>query len=197
VFFQQNIDIWQLSHETASNSTMSASSQALVEPGPDIYDENTKQNEDAPANAVSAAPKKKEPPPESSESIRQRGYVILSFWAIILIIGLPIWWKTTAIYRARLPLAQMMDWADGRVNLPICTWASSKLTSLGVSTGIPSPNIDRSRFITRPRSAASSANDPTCAGRLERLFGASFATRALSLQCIYSRDWTLYRRRGE
>ncbi|PMD24658.1 hypothetical protein NA56DRAFT_669130 [Hyaloscypha hepaticicola] len=100
---------------------MSASSQALVasEPGPDIYDENTKQNEDAPANAVSAAPKRKEPPPESSESIRQRGYVILSFWAIILIIGLPIWWKTTAIYRARLPLDQMMDWADGRACRPV------------------------------------------------------------------------------
>jgi hypothetical protein len=169
VFFQQNIDIWQLSSATADNSTMSASSRALVasETEPDINDKDTKQSEDAPANAVSAAPKKKEPPPESPESIRQRGYVILSFWAIILIIGLPIWWKTTAIYRASLPLDQMMDWADGRVHLPTSTWASSKLTTIGVSTGIPSPDIDRSRFITRPRSAASSANNTTCAGRFE------------------------------
>ncbi len=148
---------------------MSASLQALVgsEPGSDFHDENTKQNEDAPVNAVSAAPKKKEPPPESLESIRQRGYVILSFWAIILIIGLPIWWKTTAIYRARLPLDQMMDWADGRVRRPSSTCARTELTSIGVSTSIPSPNIDRSRFITRPRSAAPSANNPTCPGRLE------------------------------
>lgn len=98
---------------------MSASSQAPIasELGTKLGDKDTKKSEDAPAHAVTATPKKKEPPPESPESIRQRGYVILSFWAIILIIGLPIWWKTTAIYRARLPLDQMMDWADGRVYL--------------------------------------------------------------------------------
>jgi phosphatidylinositol glycan class S len=107
---------------------MSASSQAPIasEPGAKVYDKDTSKSDDAPANAVSAAPKKKEPPPESSESIRQRSYVILSFWAIILIIGLPIWWKTTAIYRARLPLDQMMDWADGRVHfLPSFVQAQS------------------------------------------------------------------------
>jgi GPI-anchor transamidase subunit S len=98
---------------------MSASSQAPIalEAVTKLGDNDTKKSEDAPAHAVTAMPKKKEPPPESSKSIQQRGYVILSFWAIILIIGLPIWWKTTAIYRARLPLDQMMDWADGRVYL--------------------------------------------------------------------------------
>jgi phosphatidylinositol glycan class S len=70
----------------------------------------------APENAVSAAPKKKEPPPESAESFRIRSLVIFSFWAIVLFLGLPVWWRTTAIYRARLPLSQMMDWADGRVD---------------------------------------------------------------------------------
>ncbi len=69
---------------------------------------------DAPANAVSAY-KKKEPPPESPASIKLRSLVILSFWAIIIAVGVPIWWKTTTIYRASLPLDQMMDWADGRV----------------------------------------------------------------------------------
>jgi hypothetical protein len=75
----------------------------------------TEKSVPAPANAVSAAPKKKEPPPEKPESIRLRSLVIFSFWAVILCLGLPIWWKTTTIYRAPLPLDQMMDWADGRV----------------------------------------------------------------------------------
>lgn len=71
---------------------------------------------DAPSNAVSVLTQKKEPPPETSESIRTRSLVILSFWVIVLFLGLPIWWRTTAIYRAKLPLNQMMDWADGRVS---------------------------------------------------------------------------------
>ena len=78
----------------------------------------TKDDKDAPANAVSVASRKKEPPPEKPESIRLRSFVILSFWAIIILVGLPIWWKTTTIYRASLPLVQMMDWADGRVQQP-------------------------------------------------------------------------------
>ncbi len=71
---------------------------------------------EAPAAAVSAIPKKKGPPPEKPENIRIRLYVIAAFWAIVLFIGLPIWWWTTAIYRADLPLDAMMDWADGRVS---------------------------------------------------------------------------------
>jgi phosphatidylinositol glycan class S len=124
---KQNIDIWQLSNATTNNFTMSASSQAPIvsEPGANADDNDTRKNEVTPANAVSVAPKKREPPPESPESIRLRSYVILSFWAIITIIGLPIWWKTTTIYRARLPLDQMMDWADGRVHLLQFSWTSS------------------------------------------------------------------------
>lgn len=68
-----------------------------------------------PLDAVSAVKRKKEPPPESTEEIKIRSLVIFSFWAIVLFLGLPIWWRTTAIYRAKLPLNQMMDWADGRV----------------------------------------------------------------------------------
>lgn len=71
---------------------------------------------EAPAAAVAAIPKKKGPPPEKPRSIRIRLYVIVSFWAIVLLLGLPIWWWTTAIYRADLPLDVMMDWADGRVS---------------------------------------------------------------------------------
>jgi phosphatidylinositol glycan class S len=72
-------------------------------------------SQDAPANAVTIASSKKEPPPEKPKDVFIRRSVIASFWAIIIFLGLPIWWKTTAIYRASLPLDQMMDWADGRV----------------------------------------------------------------------------------
>jgi phosphatidylinositol glycan class S len=58
---------------------------------------------------------KKTPPPERPESIRQRSLIILSFWAVVIFLGLPLWYKTTTIYRAKLPLGQMMEWAEGRV----------------------------------------------------------------------------------
>lgn len=84
--------------------------------GASLAEGSATENSDAPpANAVSVALKKKEPPPESAESIRLRAYVIASFWAIVIFVGLPIWWRTTAIYRASLPIEEMMEWADGRV----------------------------------------------------------------------------------
>jgi len=72
-----------------------------------------------PATAVAATKKRKEPPAEKPESIRMRSLVILSFWAIVIFLGLPIWWRTTTIYRARLPLNQMTDWADGKACRPV------------------------------------------------------------------------------
>ncbi len=105
-----------------NNSTMSTSPAPVAEgagvtDGKDDGDRGT--SEDAPANAVDVVPKKKEPPPESPASIRIRVLVLASFWAIVIIVGLPIWWSTTNIYRANLPLDQMMDWADGRVGGPL------------------------------------------------------------------------------
>lgn len=61
------------------------------------------------------------PPPESEESIWLRRAAILSFWAVVVLLGLPVWWKTTAIYRAELPLQDMTDWAEGKVNA-CCTF---------------------------------------------------------------------------
>ncbi|KAH7018464.1 phosphatidylinositol-glycan biosynthesis class S protein [Microdochium trichocladiopsis] len=55
----------------------------------------------------------KAPPPEKPADILRRTSVILSFWAIVLCLGLPIWWHTTTIHKATLPLAQMSDWANG------------------------------------------------------------------------------------
>ena len=69
----------------------------------------------APSKAANVSSTRKEPPPEKPESIRLRYQVLLSFWAIIILLGLPIWWATTSIYRAPLPMEQMMDWADGKV----------------------------------------------------------------------------------
>lgn len=64
------------------------------------------------------ASKRKNPPPESIENIRTRSHIILSFWSIIIFLGLPIWWWTTSIHRARLPLRDMLEWADGKVFSP-------------------------------------------------------------------------------
>ena len=70
------------------------------------------QQTTSPANAVTTS---KEPPPENPEAIRLRTKVVFSFWTVILLLGLPTWWKTTSIYRAELPLQDMLDWADGVV----------------------------------------------------------------------------------
>jgi phosphatidylinositol glycan class S len=73
----------------------------------------------SPSDPLDAVRTKTPPPPETSASLWLRRYVILSFWAVVVILGLPTWWKTTAIYRADLPLSYMTDWADGKVALPI------------------------------------------------------------------------------
>jgi phosphatidylinositol glycan class S len=69
----------------------------------------------APVGSDSASPAPALPPPEKPSAVRQRSYVVLSFWLVVLLLGLPIWWKTTAIYRAELPLDSMLKWADGKV----------------------------------------------------------------------------------
>jgi Phosphatidylinositol-glycan biosynthesis class S protein len=33
----------------------------------------------------------------------------------VIFLGLPLWWKTTNIYRAKLPLELMDEWSDGKV----------------------------------------------------------------------------------
>ncbi|KAE8145889.1 phosphatidylinositol-glycan biosynthesis class S protein-domain-containing protein [Aspergillus avenaceus] len=59
------------------------------------------------------------PPPENPEAVRTRFKVIAAFWAVIIFLGFPIWWKTTSIYRARLPTQDMVDWADGKTCRPV------------------------------------------------------------------------------
>ncbi len=57
----------------------------------------------------------KSPPPEKPSQTRNRTYIIISYWLVVIFLGLPVWWMTTAIYRAHLPLDGMMQWADGKV----------------------------------------------------------------------------------
>jgi phosphatidylinositol glycan class S len=58
---------------------------------------------------------KRPPPPETPAAVQTRFRVIAAFWAVIIFLGFPIWWKTTSIYRAHLPIEEMVDWADGKV----------------------------------------------------------------------------------
>lgn len=68
-----------------------------------------------PSSTVDVASPSQGPPPEAKQSLWSRRHVILSFWLVAVLLGLPIWWKTTAIYRAELPLQIMMDWAEVKV----------------------------------------------------------------------------------
>jgi phosphatidylinositol glycan class S len=68
----------------------------------------------APATGAKAA-ELKPPPPEKPTERRRRSWIILSFWVIVLFLGIPFWWKTTSIYRAELPVDDMLRWADGKV----------------------------------------------------------------------------------
>ncbi|GME28515.1 Phosphatidylinositol-glycan biosynthesis class S protein [Neofusicoccum parvum] len=80
---------------------------------------SSEKADDAPQTAVDAASVITPPPPESSASITTRRLVIMSFWAVAILLGLPLWFKTTTIYRADLPLQQMLDWADGKTCRPV------------------------------------------------------------------------------
>lgn len=94
------------------------------------------------ADAIKAPPSpttgRKEPPPEKPSDVRRRSLIILAFWLIVLCLGLPIWWHTTTIPRASLPLDQMMDWADGKVRRR--HYQSTKVPLyLGLPTAPPPP----------------------------------------------------------
>lgn len=58
------------------------------------------------------------PPPEKPAETRMRSLIIVAFWVVIVFLGLPMWWKTTSIYRADLPLDEM---SSGKVVHPFST----------------------------------------------------------------------------
>ncbi|KAL7268351.1 GPI transamidase component [Rhizina undulata] len=65
-------------------------------------------------NSALVTKQKKSPFHDTSEAFQTKPLVILSFWLVVILLGLPLWWRTTAIYRADLPLKEMQSWADGR-----------------------------------------------------------------------------------
>ena len=64
---------------------------------------------------MAATEARKKAPPETAEYANLRTKIVISFWAVILLLGLPTWYKTTEIYRASLPLEQMIGLSDGEV----------------------------------------------------------------------------------
>ena len=113
---------------------------------------------------VSATKVTKNPPPESAEGRRVRGLVIFSFWAIVIFLGLPVWLWTTSIHRARLPLQEMMDWADGKVRISHVPVSYTLLTIfiVGLQTNIPLTDYDRSTIYSGTRSCAFCSYDAAC-----------------------------------
>ncbi|KAF4983988.1 hypothetical protein FDECE_17180 [Fusarium decemcellulare] len=73
----------------------------------------------AAAETQPASSQMKQPPPEKPSDTTRRTRVVLSFWLIVLFLGLPIWWNTTTIYRANLPLDAMLQWAEGKACRPV------------------------------------------------------------------------------
>lgn len=68
-------------------------------------------------NIVTAALTRKQPPPESRQELKTRRWIIFCFWAVVAFFGLPVWYATTTVPRASLPLDSMNQWAEGQVSL--------------------------------------------------------------------------------
>lgn len=139
-----------------------------------------------------SAPAPTLPPPEKRSAINQRSYVVLSFWLVVLLLGVPFWWKTTAIYRADLPLDSMLKWADGKVwisdaprTLP-CRTPADFTWLIGLSTCLSPPDLDTGGLPARPRSAESHPTYPACAGRSKRLLRPPSAPGACAAERAYS-----------
>lgn len=54
-------------------------------------------------------------PAETDDERWTRRLILLSFWTVIILLGLPFWIWTTTVYRAELPSQLMNEWSDGRV----------------------------------------------------------------------------------
>jgi phosphatidylinositol glycan class S len=100
---------------------------------------------------IAAAESPKQPPSEMKESLWLRRLSIFSFWAVVVFLGLPIWLKTTAIYRADLPLQEMTDWAEGKVCKPVFP--------LRIAVEAPMPSADAQHLLRTTQHALDDIND--------------------------------------
>ncbi|KAF9114620.1 GPI transamidase component [Mortierella sp. AM989] len=75
---------------------------------------------------------------------QSRKLIILSVWAVVLL-GLPLWWKTTRIYRAELPYKGIREWNEWKtcqptfpikVNLHLSNSASLKKIDTEIKEGV-------------------------------------------------------------
>ena len=96
------------------------------------------------SNAASIVKAKTKPPPEAPYARARRRYVLLSFWMLILFIGIPFWWKTTNVYRAPLPYETMDSWAEGKV-CDTLKLGRPRLTNLGLRILSASKSCSRCR----------------------------------------------------
>ena len=102
-----------------ASSTESLSAVAAAAAAATAASATTSPSEPQTVTATTTKPTPVQPPPEKQSDIRRRSYVVLSFWLVIILLGLPFWWKTTTIYRADLPLDDMLGWADGKACRPV------------------------------------------------------------------------------
>ncbi|KAI9034412.1 phosphatidylinositol-glycan biosynthesis class S protein [Hyaloraphidium curvatum] len=49
---------------------------------------------------------------DTDEDRRRRTLIVVSIWLTVVLVGVPVWWKTTEVYRAPLPFAEMASWAE-------------------------------------------------------------------------------------
>lgn len=68
-----------------------------------------------PPDVAAAVNAVKAPPREDASALRIRHWSIVSFWLVAALLGLPLWWRTTTVYRASLPMEAMNNWAEGKV----------------------------------------------------------------------------------
>ncbi|CAO3663120.1 unnamed protein product [Rhizopus microsporus] len=86
----------------------------------------------------------------NDENAKKSRLIVLSFWIVVLI-GLPFWWKTTEVYRANLPFSDIDAWYSQQAcNFVVPTrfniYISSQLEKTQLSTQIQERILDRIRY---------------------------------------------------
>lgn len=101
--------------QSQRNATISVSMTTIA--SADLYTDDTSNGtSDKVAKVIAEARTKKPLAPETPQHAWRRRLIISSLWAIVLLVGLPTWYHTTAVHRANLPLQSMMEWSEGKVS---------------------------------------------------------------------------------
>lgn len=57
----------------------------------------------------------KTPAPRSAVQGKGSNAILFAFWAVVVLLGVPLWLWTTSIHRANLPMESMNEWSNGKV----------------------------------------------------------------------------------